>query len=100
MHENLIVHRDIKLENILLDGHGHIKIADFGVSRKIDHMNEILFEQCGTPIYIAPEIVREHGYQGAPVDVWSSGVCLWALLIGNVPFKSPQENNNNYELDF
>ena len=44
LHKSLIVHRDIKLENILLDGHGHIKIADFGVSKKIDHRDEMLFE--------------------------------------------------------
>lgn len=87
LHKNLIVHRDIKLENILLDGHGRVKIGDFGVSKKMEHRNEILFEQCGTPTYIAPEIVREHGYLGSPVDVWSSGVCLFAMIFGNVPFK-------------
>ena len=88
LHQNLIVHRDIKLENILLDGHGYIKIGDFGVSQKIEHSEEILFEQCGTPIYIAPEIVREHGYRGCPADVWSAGVCLWAMVIGSIPFKN------------
>jgi serine/threonine protein kinase len=93
LHRNLIVHRDIKLENILLDGHGRVKIGDFGVSKKMEHRNEILFEQCGTPTYIAPEIVREHGYLGCPVDVWSSGVCLYAMIFGNVPFKQHENSS-------
>jgi len=93
-HENGVVHRDIKLDNVLLDGHGNVKIADFGVSKKVID-NEILFEQCGTPAYIAPEIVRELGYKGFPVDIWSAGVCLYAMLYGNVPFKSNQMDDMN-----
>lgn len=47
-------------------------------------------------MYIAPEIIREHGYQGPPADVWSAGVCLWALVVGSIPFK----NDNDYQLDY
>ena len=94
LHENKVSHRDIKLDNILLDGHGNIKIGDFGVSRKIEEQ-EILFEQCGTPAYIAPEIVKDMGYKGFPVDIWSAGICLYAMLYGNVPFKANQIGDLN-----
>lgn len=94
LHENKVAHRDIKLDNILLDGHGNIKIGDFGVSRRIEE-NEILFEQCGTPAYIAPEIVKDMGYKGFPVDIWSAGICLYAMLYGNVPFKANQIGDLN-----
>ena len=97
MHQQGIVHRDIKLDNILLDGHGNIKIADFGVSRRVIE-GELLFEQCGTPAYIAPEIVQEIGYKGFPVDIWSAGVCLYAIMYGSVPFKANQIGDLNSEL--
>lgn len=62
-HSKNILHRDIKLDNILLDASGTVKICDFGVS-KIVKRGEIMTEQCGTPAYIAPEILRDKGYEG------------------------------------
>ena len=86
MHEKHIIHRDIKLDNILLDGDGYIKIGDFGVS-KLTKPGEIIMDQCGTPAYIAPEILLDEGYLGSGVDIWSSGVVLYSMLYGTVPFK-------------
>lgn len=63
IHSKNIIHRDIKLDNLLLDGEGRIKIADFGVSKLIKP-GEKIFDQCGTPAYIAPEILLDEGYQG------------------------------------
>lgn len=83
----LIVHRDIKLDNILLDANGMIKICDFGVSKQLTSETDSMTEQCGTPAYIAPEILKDKGYSGCKVDVWSAGVCLYAMLVGTVPFK-------------
>lgn len=83
-----VVHRDIKLENILLDATGNVKICDFGVSRQLKTGMEKMKEQCGTPAYIAPEILLDKGYVGFNVDMWSAGVCLYAMLIGSVPFKA------------
>lgn len=60
-HLNRILHRDIKLDNILLDAYGHVKICDFGVS-KIVRAGERIKDQCGTPAYIAPEILVDEGY--------------------------------------
>ena len=95
IHQNNIVHRDIKLDNILIDLDNNIKICDFGVSR-IVNKNDIMLEQCGTPAYIAPEILLNKGYEGFAVDVWSCGVVLYAMLSGNVPFKGAdlKELNN------
>ena len=87
IHKNKIVHRDIKLDNILIDLDNKIKICDFGVSKKIINNNDLMFEQCGTPTYIAPEILKNKGYEGFGVDIWSSGVVLYAMLSGTVPFK-------------
>ena len=93
-HSRGILHRDIKLDNILLNSKGNIKIADFGVSRIIKP-GEIITEQCGTPAYIAPEIIMDKGYEGFGVDIWSAGIVLHAMLYGKVPFKA----NNMHELN-
>ena len=87
IHKRNIIHRDIKLDNILLNNEGELKICDFGVAKIIDP-NEIIKEQCGTPAYIAPEILSDQGYSGFGVDVWSAGVALYAMLYGTIPFKS------------
>lgn len=86
-HCRSVLHRDIKLDNILMDEEGGIKICDFGVSRLITK-NQSIQEQCGTPAYLAPEIISDKGYRGYYVDLWSLGVLLYAMLQGTVPFKA------------
>jgi serine/threonine protein kinase len=73
MHKKGVLHRDIKLDNILLDENLTPKLCDFGVSRFIGP-DEIINEQCGTPAYIAPEIIKKNGYKGFKADIWSLGV--------------------------
>ena len=85
IHSKGIVHRDIKLENILLDLNNIVKICDFGVG-KITQKGQKLLDQCGTPVYMAPEIIQGEGYEGFPVDIWSAGVALYIMLSGNIPF--------------
>lgn len=81
----------MKPENLLLDEAGDIRITDFGFSSMKDHdvNSELLYTQCGTPDYVAPEIIEcvEVGYNGAKVDVWSCGIILYALLVGSLPFR-------------
>lgn len=79
IHSKNIMHRDIKLDNILLDYTGHVKIGDFGVG-KIAAPDSLQSDQCGTPAYIAPEIIADKGYYGGTVDLWSAGVVLYAML--------------------
>jgi NUAK family SNF1-like kinase len=87
-HSQGVLHRDVKLDNILLTSQGTVKICDFGVSKLITKPKELMFEQCGTPAYIAPEIFENKGYVGYQSDVWSSGVVLYTMLYGAVPFKA------------
>ena len=95
IHSKKIIHRDIKLDNILIDLNNNIKLCDFGVGKIYNNINDIynnindkFTDQCGTPAYIAPEILLNKSYNGPPVDIWSSGVVLYAMLSGTVPFKS------------
>lgn len=87
IHSKNVIHRDIKLDNILIDINSNIKICDFGVAKKYKK-NDFFNDQCGTPAYIAPEIFRGQGYEGPPTDIWSSGVVLYTMLSGTVPFKA------------
>ena len=70
-----------------MDGEGGIKLCDFGVSRLMKK-GAVIQEQCGTPAYLAPEIIIDKGYEGFFVDIWSLGVLLFAMLCGTVPFKA------------
>ncbi len=86
-HQRNVTHRDIKLENILLnEAKTQVKLIDFGFSTCIPNDKKIkLF--CGTPSYMAPEIVSKKEYCGPPADVWALGVLLFALLCGRFPFR-------------
>ncbi|KNC84870.1 CAMK/CAMK1 protein kinase [Sphaeroforma arctica JP610] len=87
LHQNGICHRDLKPENILFAGKemdSDIKVADFGLS-KLTSDESTLNTACGTPNYVAPEILRQHGY-GKEVDMWSIGVIAYILLCGYPPF--------------
>ena len=91
-HSRGVIHRDIKLDNVLLNEVGELKICDFGVSRIVPK-DRLMTEQCGTPAYIAPEILKGDGYEGFAADIWSAGVALYAMLYGTVPFKSNNMND-------
>ncbi len=87
IHAHSVLHRDIKLDNMLLDTEHGVKICDFGVSKILDR-SLVIKEQCGTPAYIAPEIISDTGYKGFYSDHWSLGVLLYSMLCGTVPFKA------------
>ena len=100
IHEQNIVHRDIKLENLLIDLNNNVKICDFGIGRKIKNKNQLLHDQCGTLMYMAPEILlssKEKGYEPFPVDIWSSGISLYIMLSGTLPFNYKNKKNEDDE---
>jgi serine/threonine protein kinase len=80
------VHRDLKLENILLDKNENVKLCDFGFTREYEGKASYLQTFCGTVCYSAPEMLRGEKYAGEKVDVWSLGIILYALLTGELPF--------------
>ncbi|KAM5281281.1 serine/threonine-protein kinase SIK1 [Ctenodactylus gundi] len=87
-HSHHIVHRDLKTENLLLDGNMDIKLADFGFGN-FYQSGEPLSTWCGSPPYAAPEVFEGKEYEGPQVDVWSLGVVLYVLVCGSLPFDGP-----------
>ncbi|KAL1998268.1 hypothetical protein VTN02DRAFT_6496 [Thermoascus thermophilus] len=86
VHRKSCVHRDLKLENILLDKHENVKLCDFGFTREYEGKASYLQTFCGTICYSAPEMLRGEKYAGEKVDVWSLGIILYALLAGELPY--------------
>ena len=89
MHSKGIVHRDLKLENCMLTAESRVKMIDFGLG-SFWREGEMLCTACGSPSYVAPEILLHQTYLGPPVDVWAMGVMLFCMRSGEFPFESIQ----------
>ncbi|XP_008225307.1 PREDICTED: CBL-interacting serine/threonine-protein kinase 12-like [Prunus mume] len=87
-HARGVYHRDLKPENLLLDENGDLKVSDFGLSAVSDEIKQdgLFHTFCGTPAYVAPEVLGRKGYDAAKVDIWSCGVVLFVLMAGYLPF--------------
>ena len=93
LHKLKVAHRDLKPENLLLDHeHKNIKLVDFGLSN-IYHSNALLSTSCGSPSYAAPEMLNSKEYDGSKVDIWSSGIILFAMICGYLPFEDKDKDN-------
>uniref|UniRef100_A0A669ELM3 Calcium/calmodulin-dependent protein kinase kinase 1, alpha b n=1 Tax=Oreochromis niloticus TaxID=8128 RepID=A0A669ELM3_ORENI len=88
LHYQRIIHRDIKPSNLLLGDDGHVKIADFGVSKEFEGTDALLSSTAGTPAFMAPETMTEHeqSFSGKALDVWAMGVTLYCFVFGMCPF--------------
>jgi 5'-AMP-activated protein kinase catalytic alpha subunit len=90
-HSRGVYHRDLKPENLLLDENENLKVSDFGLSALSESKRQdgLLHTTCGTPAYVAPEVISKIGYDGAKSDIWSCGVVLFVLAAGYLPFQGP-----------
>jgi hypothetical protein len=98
VHSKSCVHRDLKLENILLDKHGNVKLCDFGFTREYEGKASYLQTFCGTICYSAPEMLKGEKYAGEKVDVWSLGIILYALLAGELPYDEDDDQETKAKI--
>lgn len=86
LHKKGIIHRDLKLENILIDMNGYLKIIDFGLAKMLDSGKTGLTKTyCGTPEYLAPEMIQQTGHNFS-IDWWALGILIYEMVIGVTPF--------------
>ena len=96
IHSKKICHRDLKPENLLLNSDEELKIIDFGLSNyKTKENNYVLKTPCGSPCYASPEMILGKKYDGFSIDIWSTGIILFAMLCGYLPFEEGQGENKN-----
>ena len=92
LHKRGVIYRDLKLDNVMLTATGHVKIADFGMCKEGISDGVLTNTFCGTPDYIAPEILREQMYGGS-VDWWALGVLMYEMMAGQPPFEADTEDD-------
>jgi len=85
-HSHCFVHRDLKLENIIITKKGKAKLIDFGLCQRMKSRDELCNHPCGSQDYIAPEILKREAYDGFKADVWSLGVILYTMIYSEIPF--------------
>ncbi|KAI8514978.1 Serine/threonine-protein kinase Chk1 [Branchiostoma belcheri] len=98
LHTRGVAHRDIKPENLLLDDNDNLKISDFGLSTVFRHQGKErkMNKCCGTPPYVAPEVMRKEDYRAEPADIWSCGIVLVAMMAGELPWDEPTYTCREY----
>ena len=95
LHSKNICHRDLKPENLLLNDENELKIIDFGLSNYFNEDCKLLRTPCGSPCYASPEMILGKDYDGFRIDIWSSGIILYAMLCGYLPFEEGENDINN-----
>jgi len=93
LHANRVIHRDLKLQNFLLDADMRLKLADFGLSAKLEGDDDKKMIICGTPGYMSPEVLEHIEGQTYSVDIWATGVCAFLMLTGRQPFQSKDKHS-------